>query len=152
MRSRGTISRDSRGLFYSLSSVYALDIPLPSWLYLTPVVVHSIMALSLFFFLFMIIVRSQQTYSNAILMPSQTVVPTLNLTNCWICHPSPDPHDKNLWAILVSSKETTGNYSQWHFYLHLHGQMTLKFDGSSSLKKTTFLQLILQLLQLINYR
>ena len=70
--------------------------------------------------------RKKNTHSNSIFRLSQTLATVPNLTNCRIYEPSPDPHDKTLWAILISSNETTGNHSQWHFYLYLYGKLTPK--------------------------
>lgn len=86
------------------------------------------MALLLFSFLFIIIVRSEHTHSNTILRLSQTVDTALNLTDCHICHPSSGHHDKNLWASSVLLNKIIGSFSRWH--LHLYRQMTLNKSTS----------------------
>lgn len=79
------------------------------------------MAFLSFFPLLTIIFRSEHTNSKTILR----LASAFNLTDCWIYHWSPNSHNKNLWKILVLSNETSGNYSWWHLYMHLHERMTL---------------------------
>lgn len=86
------------------------------------------MALLLFSFLFIIIVRSEHTHSNTILRLSQTVDTALNLTDCHIYHPSSGHHDKNLWASSVLLNKIIGSFSRWH--LHLYRQMILNKSTS----------------------
>lgn len=68
------------------------------------------MALFLFSFLFIIIVRSEHTLSNAILRLSQTVATALKITDCCVFHPSQ--------IIMMKPLDDSGLIKQDHRELH----------------------------------